>query len=91
MHPLLDLPLPQNGKALQRTVGLFPYHSKFIRNYSEKVRLLLQCSTFPLNQRATGAFKLRKKDIANAVVKRFEEAIPFVVETDASDFSLVAT
>ena len=91
LQPLLDLPLPLNGKALQRTVGLFSYCSKFIRNYSEKVRPLLQCLTFPLNQRATDAFKLLKNDIVNAVVKTIDEAIPFVVETDAADFSLAAT
>ena len=90
LQPLLNLPLPLNGKALQRTVGFFSYYSKFIRNYSEKIRPLLQCLTFPLHRQATDAFKLLKNDIANAVVKSIDETIPFVVETDASDFSLAA-
>ena len=45
----------------------------------------------PLNQGATDAFKLLKNDNANAVVKTIDEAIPFAVETDASNFSLDAT
>ena len=90
LQPLLNLPLPLNGKALQRTVGFFSYYSKFIRNYSEKIRPLLQCLTFPLHQQAKDAFKLLKNDIANAVVKTIDETIPFVVQTDASDFSLAA-
>ena len=91
LQPLLDLPLLLNGKALQRTVGLFSYYSKFIRNYSEKVCLLLQCSTFPLSQRATDAFKLLKNNIANAVVKTIDEAISFFVKMDTSDFLFTAT
>ena len=89
LQSLLNLSLPLNGKALQRTLGLF--YSKFISKYFEKVRPLLQSSTFPLNQRATDAFKLLKNNIVNAVVKTIDEAIPFVAKMDASDFSFAAT
>ena len=91
LQPLINLPIPENSKSKQRTVGLFFYYSKFIRNYSDKVRPLLQASTFPLNNEAIDAFNLLKKDVANAVVDCIDESIPFTVETDASDFSIAAT
>ena len=40
LQPLKNLPIPTNSKAKQRAVGLFSYYSKFIKNYSNKIRPL---------------------------------------------------
>ena len=91
LRPLQELPIPTTMNERQRAMGFFPYYSQFIPNYSEKVHPLSHASSFPLNEDAIDAFQLLKKVIEEAVVQSIDEDIPFVVETDASDFSLVAT
>ena len=91
LQPLKNLPTPSNSKAKQRAVGLFSYYSKFIKNYSQKVRPLLEAESYPLGSTAINAFESLKTDIENAVVNHIDENIPFVLETDASDHSIAAT
>ena len=37
------------------------------------------------------AFNLLKRDIANATLHSIDESLPFLVETDASDYAIAAT
>ena len=37
LQPLLELPLPQNIRSLNRCLGLFSYYSQWVPNFSDKI------------------------------------------------------
>ena len=91
LRPLMEYPVPQTMKALQRCIGLFAYYSKWVPNYSGKIRPLIDCASFPLSPQQLEAFHGIKKDIADSVVKVIDADLPFQLETDASDRSIAGT
>ena len=91
LKPLLNLPVPASAHALQRAIGIFAHHSRWISHYSEKIRPLIQSKCFPLSETVVQAFENLKRDISNAVVSAIDDNIPFQVETDASEFAIAAT
>ena len=91
LRPLLDFPEPRSNKALQRCVGLFAYYAKWVPNYSEKIRPLIECKNLPLSANALEAFATIKKDISHSVITVVDPELPFVVETDASDKAIAGT
>ena len=91
LQPLRDIPPPENMKLQKKTVGLFAYYSKWIPNFSEKIKPLSSNTTFPLPQSAIEAFNLLKREIESSVVAGIDESKAFVIETDASDFAIAAT
>ena len=91
LQPLRDLPLPENISSLKRVMGLFSYYSKWIANFSEKLQPLSSVTTFPLPNLAIKAFNTLKYDIEKSVVSAIYESLPFILETDASDFAIAAT
>ena len=91
LRPLMELPVPADRPALQRAMGMFSHYSRWIRRYSERVRPLVQNSSFPLDSTAKEAFESIRRDIANAVVTAIDDSVPFVVETDASEHAIAAT
>ena len=88
---------PSCSSQLRTTQKVFAMFSDFfptstwIQCYSEKIRPLTTTSTFPISREAQAAFENLKKDIAQSVVCAIDEDAPFGVETDASDFAIVAT
>ena len=91
LRPLLEYPVPQNIKSLQRCIGLFAYYSKWVSNYSSKIRPLIECTSFPLSSEASEAFRQLKDDIAKSAVKVIDTDLPLQVETDASDHTIAGT
>ena len=91
MGPLESLPPPHDQKSLKRCLGFFSYYSRWIPNFSDKVRPLNKTTTFPISQAALEAIQTMKNDIKSAVVCCIDESIPFQVECDASDHTLAAT
>ena len=91
LRPLLELPIPHDTKSLRRVIGMFAYYSKWIKQFSDKIRPLNKAETFPLLDNAISAFNELKQELANVILMSIDENIPFVVETDASDFSISAT
>ena len=91
LKPLQQLPPPTDSKSLKRVHGMFSYYSQWIKNFSEKIRPLINTKQFPLNEDALDAFKLLKDDVEKSVVGAIDERLPFEIETDASEFSLAAT
>ena len=91
LRPLMEYPAPQSVKALQRCIGLFAYYSKWVSNYSDKIRPLIDCTSFPLSSEQMEAFHGIKKDIADSVVKVIDTDLPLQLETDASDRSIAGT
>ena len=56
-----------------------------------KICPLISNIDYPLNCEALDAFNLLKRDIANATFRSINESLPFLVETDASDYAIAAT
>ena len=90
LKPLQDLPPPKDNKTLKRVIGLFAYYSNWIPKYSEQIRPLLEVETFPLNSSALHTFESLKTQLADATLQSIDENIPFILETDASDFAIAA-
>ena len=91
LTPLQQLPAPTDMKSQKRMIGLFSYYSQWIKDFSDKIRPLMQNEEFPLPEEAHKAFDLLKLDIEHSVVGAIDEDQPFQVETDASDYALSAT
>ena len=90
LRPLLELQPSANSKSLKSVLGLFAYYAKWIKDFS-KIKPLYAVRTFPLTEELIRTFNSLKEDLAKACVFAIDENIPFVVETDASDFSISAT
>ena len=88
---LLRLPPPADSKGLKRILGFFSHYSKWIRNFSEKIRPLVNTAAFPLNREQLNSFEGLKREIADSAVGAINEGVPFTVETDASHSTLAAT
>ena len=84
LQPLLDMPVPTDGKSLKRALGLFAYYAKWISHFSDKIRPLNVSQTFPIHQIAVDAFRRLIADIANASLRGIDPSLPLTVETDAS-------
>ena len=88
---LQKIPVPSTRKELQHIVGLFAYYAKWIQKYSELIRPLTTAKNLPLTGNALQAFSKLKEKLISATLQPIDEAIPFTVETDASDFAISAT
>ena len=88
MKPLLNLPVPTDGKTLKRTLGLFSYYSQWINKFSDKIKPLTGEVSFPLSAESVSAFDMIKRDIAAASLSCPNSSDVLVVETDASDVAL---
>lgn len=91
LKPLLDLPAPENKPALKRALGLFAHYSRWIQNFSERIKPLLSINAFPLSNEAITTFNGLKSDIAKASLSVIDENAMFTVETDASEHALAAS
>ena len=91
LQPLRDLPLPTDQKSMKRALGLFSYYAQWIPKFSEKIHPLISTSSFPVSSEAVDSFNNIKQDLEKAVIMTVNYNIPFVVETDASEFAIAAT
>ena len=90
LQPLKSLP-PLNDMASQKRIsGMVAYFSQWIRDFSGKIKPLVQNTSFPLSK-ALLAFYQLKNDIELSDICAVNETAPFQVETDASEFALAAT
>ena len=90
MKPVLDMPVPCNAKELQRMLGIFSYYATWIPRYSEKIKPLV-LKKFPLNDEAWHALTTLKANLSSATLGVIDEDLPFTLETDASDKTVVST
>ena len=91
LKPLLELNPPTDMKSLKRILGFFSYYSKWIKDFSQKISLLVQTKSFPLTAEALKSFTNLKYDVAESVVCAIDEESPFTVESDASHSAIAAT
>jgi hypothetical protein len=88
LKPFLALPPPNNLTEQRRIIGMFAYYSQWIQNFSDKIRPLNKNNVFPLPAHVKESFETLKDDIKEAAVANIDPNIPFVVETDASDYAM---
>ena len=91
LKPLQEMPPPKDVKELKRLLGFFSYYSKWIRNFSQKIKPLVNVQDFPLSSEALQAFQGLKTDIADSVMCAINENESFTVESDASHYAIAAT
>ena len=63
LEPLSQLKPPSDAKSLKRVMGFFSYYSKWIRDFSKKISLLVNVCNFPLNKEELYAFESLKREI----------------------------
>ena len=91
LQPLLNLAAPTNLASQRRVVGMFAYYSRWIRDFSAKIRPMVQNTTFPLPNDVSEKFKQLKTDLKDACLVAVDPFKVLVVETDASDQAIRAT
>ena len=91
LSPLRNLPVPRDSKSLNRCLGLFSYYSQWIPEFSNRIKPLTSCKSFPLSPEAVTTFDSLKKIVEEAFVAAIDETISIEVEADASDVALAAT
>ena len=91
LRPLMELAPPQDEQSQKRVMGMFAHYSKWIGNFSSKIRPLSNNKTFPLPSNVMEAFKVLKEDLKSAALRPIDSSKPLVVETDASDHSIAAS
>ena len=91
LRPLWELPVPTDAKSLSRCKELLSYYSQWIPRFSDRMKPINSCKTFPLSTDAVAAFESLKKIIEESVVTTVDESVPFEVETDASEVAIAAT
>ena len=87
LKPLVDYPLPNTAKQLQRLIGLLSYYSKWVSSYSKLIQPLLN-ATIPLGPDAIESVKQMKVLITKSSLIPLLPDVPLHVETDASDSTL---
>ena len=90
LRPLLELPLPQNSKSLNRCLGLLSYFSQWVSN-PLRIKPITSCKSLPLFSEGEQAFEDLKSIIDKAAVYAIDDSVLFEVETDASDEAITAT
>ena len=91
LKPLKELDDPHDIKSQSRVVGMFAYYSQWISHFSDKIKPLVENTTFPLPQEVQRTFQALKAEIEKAVLVTVDDKSPLVVETDASDIAIAAT
>ena len=91
VKPLIEMPIPNNAKALRRVIGMFAYYARWIPKYSDIVRPLLLAKNFPLTNEQVEAFQSLISLLSQATLQGIDENLPFTVETDASNNCLSVT
>ncbi|KAL0880953.1 hypothetical protein ABMA27_002114 [Loxostege sticticalis] len=90
IQPLLDLPVPKDSMSLRRVLGLFAHYSPWVRNFSHKIRPLVDSAEFPLSDQAISSFNNLKSELADASLHAIDLKATFTVETDASEYAIGA-
>ena len=91
LKPLLEMTAPTSLKAQKRIIGMFSYYSKYIKDFSRKIRPLNSNKVFPVPMEVLESFEQLKHGLKDATLVTVDPTKKFVVETDASDYCIAAT
>ena len=98
VNAVKDWPVPRNASETKQFLGLASYYRKFVKNFS-KVASPLHAVTaknnkFEWNKSCQASFRLLKERLVNAPILAYpnlsEDAEPFVLDTDASNYGMGA-
>ena len=94
LKPLMEFPIPKTQAQSKRLTGFFAYYAKWIGDYANKVKPLLDAqkeNSFPLDEHAEKAIANMKEEVANSLLVLPErDAGPLTLETDASGTAIGA-
>ena len=88
---LMEMAPPHNEPSQKRVTGMFAHYSRWIPNFSSKIRHLTNNKIFPPSQEVVEAFETLKKDLKEAALRPIDPSLPFLVETDASTHTIAAS
>ena len=91
LRPLQEYPPPSNPTSLHRALGMFAYYAKWIPQFSDKIRPLAECVSFPISKGALVSFCSLKEELSKVTLSAIIEDVPFVVKCDASDVAVSAS
>ena len=91
LRPLLQMPPTSDSKSLKRCLDMFVYYTKWISNYSFKIRPLVENKQFLMPPMVVNSFEGLKKDIIECSVKVIDDEVPFIIETDVSEKAIGGT
>ena len=72
-NQVAELPPPSDTRTLKSVIGLFSRYSKWIPNFSAKIKPLTRNKVFPLQAEVLQSFDILKKDIQDSVVCSIDE------------------
>ncbi|XP_055891822.1 uncharacterized protein LOC129927331 [Biomphalaria glabrata] len=88
---LRNLPPPHDMRSQKRIVGMLAYYSQWIPNFSNKINVLANNTSFPLSETVKTALNELKQELEKAAIFTIDYTRPLTVETDASDVAIAAT
>eukprot|EP00253_Pinus_taeda_P030101 PITA_30101 len=93
---IVDLPIPQNQRAVRSFLGYASYYRRFIEHFSKLAlplfKLLSKDVNFSWNENCQHAFDLLKQKLSTAPILRGPNwSLPFHIFTDASDTAVGAS
>ena len=91
LDPLRQMEPPNSLRAQKRACGMFSYYSPWISNFSDKILILTENTTFPLPPNVLQTFLRLKNELEAAVLVTIDPNLPLIVESDASDVAISAT
>ena len=91
LRPLKEMQPPRTLKSQRRIIGMFSYYSKWISQFSDKIRPLIQNTEFPPSSSVIESFEALKKELENSILVTVDPLKTLTVETDASDVAISAT
>ena len=57
LRPLRELPIAHDSRFMSRCLGLFSYYSQWIPRFSDRIKPIASCKSFPLPPPAVEAFE----------------------------------
>ena len=95
MHAIADYPVPKKVKEVRQFLGVMQFHSKYIKNFTEKARPLqkLTCKNAKFNwgENEQISFEALKEAMLTPPILKFPDfSLPFDIITDASDIAIAA-
>ena len=91
LKPLMELSYPEDAAAQRGVVGMLAYYSRWIKDFSNKIRPLVKNTTFPIPEEVKSSFDTLKNALKDATLTAIDPTQPLIAEIDASDYAIGTT